>query len=75
MLPAPPSITSDLGNRSTTTGTQGEFRFLNLDRGQYKVTVAIPGFTSLTRDITVTTGENVNLTFSQRSPSRKRRSR
>ena len=58
------TITSDLGNRSTTTGTQGEFRFLNLDRGQYKVTVAIPGFTTLTRDITVTTGENVNLTFS-----------
>ena len=58
------TITSDLGNRSTTTGTQGEFRFLNLDRGQYKVTVAIAGFSTLTREITVTTGENVNLTFS-----------
>ena len=45
--PAPPSpSTSDLGNRSTTTGSQGEFRFLNLDRGRYKVTVAIAGFTS-----------------------------
>ena len=39
------TLTSDLGNRSTTTGTQGEFRFLNLDRGRYKVTVAIAGFT------------------------------
>jgi hypothetical protein len=58
------TLSSDLGNRSTTTGTQGEFRFLNLDRGHYKITVAIPGFTSLTRDVTVTTGENVNLTFS-----------
>jgi hypothetical protein len=58
------TITSDQGNRTTTTGSQGEFRFLNLDRGVYKVTVAISGFTSLTRDVTVTTGENVNLTFS-----------
>jgi hypothetical protein len=58
------NLTSDLGNRSTTTGSQGEFRFLNLDRGQYKITVAIAGFTSLTRDVTVTTGENINLTFS-----------
>jgi hypothetical protein len=58
------TLTSDLGNRSTTTGANGEFRFLNLDNGRYKVTVAIPGFTNLTRDITVTTGENVNLTFS-----------
>jgi hypothetical protein len=58
------TLTSDLGNRSTTTGGQGEFRFLNLDRGQYKITVAIPGFASLTRDVTVTTGENINLTFS-----------
>jgi hypothetical protein len=57
------TLTSDLGNRSTTTSSAGEFRFLNLDRGQYKVSVAIPGFTTLTRDVTVTTGENVNLTF------------
>ena len=37
------TLTSDLGTRSTTTGSQGEFRFLNLDRGRYKVTVALAG--------------------------------
>jgi hypothetical protein len=56
-------LTSDLGNRQTTTGTRGDFRFLNLDRGAYKVSVSIPGFTTMTRDVTITTGENVNLTF------------
>ena len=38
------TLTGDLGTRSTTTGTQGEFRFLNLDRGRYKLTVALTGF-------------------------------
>src|SRR5687768_2722736 len=57
------TLTSDLGNRTTTTSGAGEFRFLNLDRGAYKVAVAIPGFTTLTRDVTVTTGEHVKLTF------------
>ncbi|HEY7509639.1 MAG TPA: TonB-dependent receptor [Vicinamibacteria bacterium] len=57
------TLTSDLGTRTTTTSTQGEFRFLNLDRGRYKITVANAGFTTMTRDVTVTTGENVNVTF------------
>ena len=58
------TVSSDFGTRTTTAGSQGEFRFLNLERGRYKLGVALAGFTSVTRDINVVTGENVNLAFS-----------
>src|SRR5260221_7324269 len=58
------TVSSDFGTRTTTAGSQGEFRFLNLERGRYKVGVALAGFTSVTRDLNVVTGENVNLAFS-----------
>jgi hypothetical protein len=57
------TLSSELGTRSTTTGTQGEFRFLNLERGRYKVAVTITGFTTVNRDVDVVTGENVNIMF------------
>src|SRR5215472_2161684 len=46
--------------RTTTTGPQGDFRFLNLDPGTYKVTVTITGFATTTRTVTINTGINVN---------------
>jgi hypothetical protein len=58
------NLTGDLGTKSTTTGSQGEFRFLNLDRGRYKVTVTLAGFTTVTQDVSVTTAENLNLSYS-----------
>lgn len=58
------TLTGDLGTRSTTSGGQGEFRFLNLDRGRYKVTVSLAGFTTVVRDVSVSAGENVTLPFS-----------
>ena len=57
------SLTSDFGNRSTTSGSQGEFRFLNLDAGRYKISVALAGFSTVNREVTVVTGENVNVSF------------
>jgi Carboxypeptidase regulatory-like domain len=57
------TLTSELGTRSTVTGAQGDFRFLNLVRGRYKVTVSIAGFTSVSRELVVTTGENVEVSF------------
>ncbi len=57
------TISGVLGTRSTTSDASGEFRFLNLDRGTYKVTVALSGFAKVVRDVNVVTGENVNLTF------------
>ena len=60
------NVTSDLGSRSTTSGSQGDFRFLNLDRGTYKLAVSLAGFSTVTREVNVTTGENVNLTFNMK---------
>ena len=58
------ALSSDLGSRSTTSSSQGDFRFIGLDSGRYKVSVSLLGFTNVTRDVTVTTGENVNVAFS-----------
>src|SRR5262249_49845943 len=52
-----------LGARSTTTGTKGDFRFLNLDPGAYKLSVALTGFATVNRGVQVSTGANVNLAF------------
>jgi Carboxypeptidase regulatory-like domain/TonB-dependent Receptor Plug Domain len=57
------ALASDFGNRSTTSGSQGDFRFLNLDAGRYKITVSLAGFTTVNREVTVVTGENVNVGF------------
>jgi carboxypeptidase family protein/TonB-dependent receptor-like protein len=57
------TLSGELGTRTTTTSSQGDFRFLNLDRGQYKVTVALSGFTTVARTVSVVTGENVTLDF------------
>src|SRR2546425_543049 len=57
------TLTSDFGNRSTTSGSQGDFRFLNLDAGRYKISVALAGFSTVNREVTVVTGENVNVSF------------
>lgn len=47
--------------RTTLSGSKGEFRFLNLDRGVYTVSVNMSGFGPLTREVIVTTGVNVEL--------------
>jgi Carboxypeptidase regulatory-like domain/TonB-dependent Receptor Plug Domain len=56
-------LTSPVGERTTVAGSLGEFRFLNLDKGTYKTTVSLPGFTTVNREVVVTTGVNVELTF------------
>src|SRR5258706_7233249 len=61
------TLTSDrTGARSTVSGSQGDFRFLNLDNGTYKLAVALAGFATVNRDVVVTTGQNVNLTFAMK---------
>ena len=49
--------------RTTVTDTQGQFRFLNLDPGTYKVTTNLTGFNKMERDIIVTTGVSTNISF------------
>ncbi len=51
------------GTQTTTVGEQGDFRFLRVDSGSYTLKVALTGFTTATRAIRVTTGENINVTF------------
>ena len=52
-----------IGARSTVAGSQGDFRFLNLDPGTYKLNVALTGFTTVNREVMVQTGVNVDLAF------------
>ena len=51
------------GSRNTTSGSQGDFRFLGVDPGRYSVNVTIQGFATTKRDVIVNTGVNVNLNF------------
>src|SRR5436189_3577248 len=52
-----------IGSRSTTADSAGNFRFLNLDPGTYKLSVALAGFATVNRDVIVNTGASVNLAF------------
>ncbi|PYR54664.1 MAG: hypothetical protein DMF91_26230, partial [Acidobacteria bacterium] len=42
--------------RTTVTDSQGQFRFLNLDAGTYKLTISLPSFSKQEREVLVTTG-------------------
>src|SRR5205814_2923954 len=53
-----------------TTEWNGEFRFLNLPPGPYKLTVALSGFTTNVREnVIIEGGRNVNLPVSMRVAS------
>ena len=54
-------LTSQFGTRSTLSGTDGAFRLLGLERGDYAMTLSLAGFASTLRRIRVTTGENVDV--------------
>src|SRR3954471_15151093 len=49
--------------RTTVTDSQGQFRFLNLDAGTYKVSTNLSGFNKMEREVIVTTGVNATITF------------
>ena len=55
------TLSGDMGTRTAVTSGQGEFRFLALDSGRYKLTLNLTGFAESVREIVVTAGENVNL--------------
>lgn len=50
--------------QTATTGSNGVYRFDNLDRGSYRVAVDRDGFTSLTKSVTVTVGRVSTANFS-----------
>ncbi len=52
-----------IGARSTVAGSLGDFRFLSLDPGLYKVAVSMPGLTTVSRQLLVQTGVSVDVTI------------
>jgi hypothetical protein len=58
------TLTGAFGTRSTTSGTGGDFRFVNVDHGTHQLRVALTGFTGVTRPVTVVSGQNTELAFS-----------
>jgi hypothetical protein len=57
------TLSGDLGFRETTTDSQGQFRFLNVDHGTHLLTVAMPGFSTVTREVRVSVGVSVTIDF------------
>jgi hypothetical protein len=57
------TLSGEFGSRSTTSGSQGDFRFLNVPHGTHKLTVSLTGFASVTRDVIVAVGTKVDLDF------------
>src|SRR5438093_3260957 len=55
--------------RTTVTDSQGQFRFLNLDAGTYKVTTNLVGFNRMERDVIVNTGVNASISFTMQVKS------
>jgi len=49
--------------RTTVTDSQGQFRFLNLDAGTYRVSTNLTGFNKMEREVIVTTGVNTTISF------------
>ena len=50
--------------RTTVTDGQGQFRFLNLDAGTYKLATSLAGFNKMEREVIVTTGVSSTINFS-----------
>ena len=55
-----------IGARTTTSGGNGEFRFLSLDPGTYTLSVAMAGFATTQRSVIVSAGVNVDVSFTAR---------
>src|SRR5262249_54990653 len=58
-----------VSERTTPASAQGEFRFLNVDPGTYTLGVALTGFATANRQVIVTTGQSVNVTFAMKVAS------
>ena len=52
-----------IGARTTTSGSNGEFRFLTLDPATYTLSVALAGFTTVQRSVIVSAGVSVDVAF------------
>ena len=57
------TLTGDSGSQSSVSGAEGAFRFLGLSVGNYEITAALAGFTTVTRQVVLVTGQSVDLTY------------
>jgi hypothetical protein len=55
------TLSGATGARSTNSSETGQFRFLNLDPGAYKVSATLTGFVSVARDVVVDSGVSLTL--------------
>ena len=56
------AVKGSTGSFTTTSGSDGRFRVLNLPPGAYKVTTTLAGFSTVSRDnVVVQTGSNVDI--------------
>ncbi|MEO8361064.1 MAG: carboxypeptidase regulatory-like domain-containing protein [Vicinamibacteria bacterium] len=58
------TVTGEAGTRTTITGGDGTFRFLNLSPSDYTVTVAMQGFGTANRKINVQSGQTASVDVS-----------
>ena len=49
--------------KSTTSDASGNFRFINLDPGSYEMTVGLAGFSTVKRNFSISTGQNLDLKY------------
>ena len=54
------SVILSPGNRTTVTGNDGHFEFLNLEAAQYKIQVSANGYVTNSRQITVLAGSSAS---------------
>jgi hypothetical protein len=54
---------ANIGGLTTVSSARGEFHFLHLDPGNYTIVVSELGLTTVTRDVVVTSGTSLDLTF------------
>jgi hypothetical protein len=58
------AISGEAGTRTTVTGADGTYRFLNLDYGNYKLTYSLQGFGSSSKAVTIVTGQSATVNAS-----------
>jgi hypothetical protein len=63
------TLSGAFGTQTTTTDSNGEFRFLRVDHGTHTVTATLSGFAGVSREVVINVGRNVTLDFSMKVAS------
>jgi len=63
------TLSGAFGTQTTTTDSNGEFRFLRVDHGTHTVPATLSGFAGVSREVVINVGRNVTLDFSMKVAS------